>query len=137
MGDLHLNFKDGISGDSKDITDFLKNNNIDLGVFLKDTGCKSFKIWYLLALIIIFIITLFLCFFGENSCNIYKISSLCAVILLVVIVFCIHLRFDRWPLTIIAIIGGLLLLLVSFRIKTPNEVIMESEQIISSQFVTK
>lgn len=137
MGNLQLNFKEGISGDSKDIMDFLKSSDIVVSDYFKESPSesagKAFKIWYLVILVFLFIVTLFLCYFFERSTTVYTASSLSAIILLVILVFCVHLKFDKWQLTIIAIIGGIVLLCASFHLKTIEELVTHSQEIIQNQ----
>lgn len=138
MGDLQLNFKEGISGDSKDIIDFLKNTNIELSDYFKaspsESASKAFKGWYLVVIVSLFIVTLFLCYFFDKTTIVFTAASLLSIIILVIVVFCVHLKFDKWPLTIIAIIGGIALLCASFHLKTIDEIITSSTEIIEEQF---
>ena len=138
MGDLQVNFKEGISGNSNDITDFLKTNNIDLSNYFKqspgESARKAFKNWYFFILVIPFIIALFLCYFYDKSSPVFMAASLSATILLVIIIFCIHLKFDKLQLTLIAIVGGIILLSISLRVNSMGDIVDKSGEIIESQF---
>lgn len=122
MGELIV--KD-IKGDVNDISQLFKNTGVNLDDYLLDNNNKRVNIpaWLIWGDLMLLFCSCCIVYIEIFNGKILQVIQLLSFLLLVILVFCIHCKYNRIGTTVIAIIGGIILMLISFKVLSPQEAI--------------
>ncbi len=115
-------------GTTDELQDVCENHGFNASDFLNTPTRYQPKVWALILFVILFTISNIILWTIELSTNWDKIFIISNLILTIIIAVAVHLRFEKWPITVITFLGGLIILSVSLGYVTPKEAIDEMKE---------
>lgn len=126
MGDK-IKIKD-IEGNAHEITDLCKNLGFDLNSYLNNKPLKNkVKTWVIITMILSFLVCISIIWIFPSLIVLKKILTILSVFLGGAIICSIHHNNENWGVTLISIVILIALMLITFEIKTPEQVIEKIE----------
>jgi succinate-acetate transporter protein len=117
-------------GTTEEYKDVCENHGFTSSDFLTTPARFQPKVWALIVFVILFTILSILLWTCDLSSNWNKSLIIINLILIIIIAIVVHLRFDKWLISVITFLGGLIVLSVSLDYVTPKDAINEMKETI-------
>jgi hypothetical protein len=132
MGEIDFN---GLKGDVEDITRLFKDNDLDLGRFIKSPKKINVPDWLLYICPAFFIITLIVAIFiGKENANVMILLSVFSISFGAIDTAVIYAKWEKSWFVWISIVTHIVLIAVAFNIMSLEDVINKADD-ISSKYV--
>jgi len=117
-------------GTPDELKDVCENHGFTSSDFLTTPARFQPKLWALIVFVVLFTVLSIVLWTGELSSNWNKALIIINLILIIIIAILVHLRFDKWLVSVITFLGGLIVLSVSLDYVTPKDAIEEMKETI-------
>jgi|GEM_PF-1268190 len=112
-------------GTPEELKDVCENHGFDASDFLNSPTRFQPKMWIIYLAILIFSILSVCIWTIEISSTLLKVLIILNLVIVIFITALVHLRFEKWFITVLSFLGGLIILSVSLGYVTPKDAINE------------
>lgn len=121
-------------GSPAELNDICQNLGFKPDDFLNTPSRFQPKIWALILFAALFaLISIVLWTVVDKTTDFYKAMIILNLIFTIILTILVHLRFDKWVITIVAFLGSLIILSVSLDYLTPKDAIEEMKDTITTK----